>query len=89
MIKHISCDCKCNFNSATCNSHQKWNINTFQCKYKNHRQRKKDYRIIAGIPVHVFVRLASIQKSLVMTQKLCVIKLYLLWILYQQKWHIL
>ena len=85
MIKHISCDCKCNFNSATCKSHQKWNINTFQCKYKNHRQRKKDYRIIAGIPVHVFVRLASIQKSLVMTQKLCVIKLYLLWILYQQK----
>ena len=85
MIKHISSDCKCNFNSATCNSHQKWNINTFQCKYKNHRQRKKDYRIIAGIPVHVFVRLASIQKSLVMTQKLCVIKLYLLWILYQQK----
>ena len=85
MENHISCDCKCKFNSATCNSHQKWNINTFQFKYKNHRQCKNDYRIIAGISVHVFVRLASIQKSLVMTQKLCAIKLYLLWILYQQK----
>ena len=23
MIKHISCDCKCKFNSATCNSNRK------------------------------------------------------------------
>ena len=23
--KHISCDCKCKFNSTTCNSNQKWN----------------------------------------------------------------
>ena len=24
-MKHISCDCKCKFNSTTCNSNQKWN----------------------------------------------------------------
>ena len=25
MVKHISRDCKCKFNSTTCNSNQKWN----------------------------------------------------------------
>ena len=25
MTKHISCDCKCKFNSTICNSSQKWN----------------------------------------------------------------
>ena len=25
MTKHISCDCRCKFNSTTCNSKQKWN----------------------------------------------------------------
>ena len=28
IIKHISCDCKCKFNSTTCNSNQKWNNRT-------------------------------------------------------------
>ena len=31
ITKHISCDCKCKFNSATCKSNQKWNNKT--CKY--------------------------------------------------------
>ena len=35
--KHISCDCKCKFNSTTCNSNQKWNDNTCQCECKNYR----------------------------------------------------
>ena len=35
MAKHISCDCKCKFNSTTCNSNQKWNNNTCQCECKN------------------------------------------------------
>ena len=30
MKKHISCDCKCKFNSTTCNSNQKWNNKTCQ-----------------------------------------------------------
>ena len=25
MVKDISCDCKCTFNSTTCNSNEKWN----------------------------------------------------------------
>ena len=28
MTEHISCDCKCNFNSSTCNSNHKWNTKT-------------------------------------------------------------
>ena len=43
MTKHISCDCKCKFNSTTCNSNQKWNNETCQCKCKNYRKYKKDY----------------------------------------------
>ena len=41
--KHISCDCKCKFNSTTWNSNQKWNDETCQCECKNYRMCKKDY----------------------------------------------
>ena len=41
-------------------------------------------KIIVGILAHVLVKIVSIQKALVMIQKLCVMKLYMLWILYQQ-----
>ena len=30
LVKHISCNCKCKFNSPTCNSNQKWNKETCQ-----------------------------------------------------------
>ena len=43
MTKHISCDCKCKFNSTTCNSKQKWNNETSQCECKNYRTCRKDY----------------------------------------------
>ena len=43
MTEHISCDCKCKFNSRTCNSKQKWNNKTFQCEYKNYHKCEKDY----------------------------------------------
>ena len=43
--------------------------------------KKNIFRILA----HVFVRTVPISKSPVMFQKLCGMKLYLLWILYQQK----
>ena len=35
MVKsgHISCDCKCKFNSATFNSNQKWNNDKCQCQF--------------------------------------------------------
>ena len=41
MTKHIPCDCKCKFNSTTCNSNQKWNNKTCQCECKNYRKCKK------------------------------------------------
>ena len=34
MIKYISCDRKCNFNGARCNSNQKWNNKTCSCECK-------------------------------------------------------
>ena len=43
MTEHISCDCKCKFNSTICNSNQKWNNKTCQCECKNYRTCKKDY----------------------------------------------
>ena len=42
MTKHISCDCKCKFNSTTCKSNQKWNNKTCQCKCKNCHKCEKD-----------------------------------------------
>ena len=42
-------------------------------------------KIVAGILVHIFLRIASIQKVLLIRQLSRVRKLYLLWILYQQK----
>ena len=32
MTGHISCDCKCKFNSTICNPNQKWNNKTCQCE---------------------------------------------------------
>ena len=43
MTKHISCDCKCKFNSITCNSYQKWNNKTCQYECKNYCKCKDDY----------------------------------------------
>ena len=43
LVKHISCNFKCKFNSTTCNSNQKWNNETCQCECKNYHKCKKDY----------------------------------------------
>ena len=48
MKEHISCDCKCKFNTSMCNSNQKLNNETCQCEYENFRTCKK---IILGILV--------------------------------------
>ena len=42
MTEHISCDCKCKFNSTTCDSKQKWNNKTCQCECTNYSKCKKD-----------------------------------------------
>ena len=38
MPKHISCDCKCKFNSTSCSSNQKWNNKTCKCECKNYHK---------------------------------------------------
>ena len=44
MIKHISCDCRCKFNSTTCHSNKKsWNNDQCQCECKNYQFCQKDY----------------------------------------------
>ena len=43
MVNHVSCDCKCKFNSATLNSNQKLNNKTCQYEHKNYSTCKKDY----------------------------------------------
>ena len=55
-IKHSSCDCKCKFNSTTCNSNLNWiakhvnvNVKIIVCE-KN----------MVGIQPHVFVRMVCI-----------------------------
>ena len=41
-LKHLSCNCDCKFDSAACNSNQKWNNETCQCKCKNYQTCKED-----------------------------------------------
>ena len=36
-------DCKCEFNSTTCNSKQNWNNKTCQCECENYRKCKENY----------------------------------------------
>ena len=36
MTNHNSCDCKCKFNSTTCNSNKKCNNKTCQCECKSY-----------------------------------------------------
>ena len=43
MTKHASWDCKRKFDSATCNSNQKWNNKTCQGEYKTYHTCKKYY----------------------------------------------
>ena len=82
MVKHNSCNIKCKFNNATFNSNKNVIMKHLNVNVEIIVHAKK---ILFGILTHVFARIAIIYKSLVMIQKLCVMKLYLLWILYQQR----
>ena len=57
MTNHISCDCKCKFNSTTCKSNKKCNNKTCQYECKYYHTCKKDY---SWNPSHVFVRMINI-----------------------------
>ena len=81
IVKHISCDCKGKFNATIYNSNKKWNNETCPCEFKNHRMCKKDYSwnpstCTCGNTKHL--------KRIVDDSKLCMMKLCMLWILYQQ-----
>ena len=54
LMKQISCNYKCKFNSTTCDSNWKWNNDKCQCEctWKN---------IIVQILAHIFVRIVGIQ----------------------------
>ena len=43
LVKHVVCDYKCKCNSTTCNSNQKWDNETCQCKCENYSTCEKDY----------------------------------------------
>ena len=43
MTEHTPCDFKCEYNSGTNNSKQKWKSKTCQCEWENYHTRKKDY----------------------------------------------
>ena len=57
MTEHISCHCKCKFNSIICNSKQKWNDKTCQCECKSFAKGERDYSLFQ---VHVFARIVII-----------------------------
>ena len=57
IVKHVSCDCECKFNSQACNSDQKWNNDNCQCECKRYCMSPK--KKIVGILEHVFMRMAS------------------------------
>ena len=42
ITEHIWCDCKCKFNSTTCNSKQKCNNKTCKCECKNYHKCKEN-----------------------------------------------
>ena len=43
LTKHISCKCKCKFDSRKFNSNQKWNNDKCRCECKKHHKYEKDY----------------------------------------------
>ena len=43
IVKHNSCDWKCEFSSSICNSYQKWNNDKFQWECKKYCTCKNDY----------------------------------------------
>ena len=43
MIKRVSCDCKCKFNSTTSKSNQKWNNDICHCEFEKYPMCRKDY----------------------------------------------
>ena len=63
ITEHISCDCKCKFNSTTCNLNENWNNKTgINEKLSNVNVKiiVSVKIIIVGILAHAFVKIVSI-----------------------------
>ena len=41
--RHISCECKCQFDGTKCNANQWWNSNKCWCECKNYHICEEDY----------------------------------------------
>ena len=82
MAKHILCDWKYKFNSTTDNLNHKWNDEICQCECKSYGTCKKDY---SWNPRTYICENSKYLKSIADTSVIDWEKLYLLWILYQQK----
>ena len=65
LTKHISCECKCKFDRAKCNSNQWWNNDKCRCECKKHNICEKYY----------IVKMENILQVLRVIQKLYVMKL--------------
>ena len=87
VAKHISCDCKYKFDGTTCNSNQKWNNKSCSYKSKNyHACQRIVKKMIVGTCVYENDKYL---KSIADTSMITCDEVFLLWILYQQKWQIL
>ena len=60
VIKHISCNCKCEFDGTKCNLNQKLNKDKCRCECRNPMRIVYTEEIIFGIAVHAFVRMINI-----------------------------
>ena len=67
IVKHISCDFKCKFNSTTCNSNKKWINNKCQCECKNYQTHKK---VCSWIPSRCICENSKYSKTIVDNSKI-------------------
>ena len=56
-IKHISCNCKCEFDGRKCNLSQKLNKDKCRCECRNPIRIVDTEKIIFGTVVHALVRM--------------------------------
>ena len=65
--KHVSCKCECKFDSKKCNSNQIWNMINVDVSAKI-QEKMSSKKGIFGILLYVLVKMAGMQKVLLMIQ---------------------
>ena len=71
LTRHISCECKSEFNGTKCNSNQWWSNDKCQCECKKHIWK----RLCSGILLHVAVKMENTWQVFWAIQQLFVMKL--------------